>query len=149
MREWFIIIIHNNPSNPPFLISISKNDPLLMIHSHQQEVPTISHPVSELLRWRPCTWRRPPGTCMASGRSSTPRRKRFEMLRIPLVWLNYHNYIIYIPEDPKYGLFACIWVCTLSERPTMLFTVWPWFLHAFPTVFFRLISDSFRQNLGA
>ena len=27
------------------------------------------------------------------------------------------------PEDPKYGLFACIWVCTLSERPTMLFAV--------------------------
>ena len=27
----------------------------------------------------------------------------------------------YIPEDPKYGLFACIWVCTFSERPTMLF----------------------------
>ena len=40
------------------------------------------------------------------------------------------------PEDPKYGLFACIWVCTLSERPTMLFAVWPWFLHAFPTAYF-------------
>ena len=43
-----------------------------------------------------------------------------------------------IPEDPKYGLFACIWVCTLSERPTMLFAVWPWFLHAFPTVDFPI-----------
>ena len=41
-------------------------------------------------------------------------------------------------EDPKYGLFACIWVCTLSERPTMLFAVWPWFLHAFPTVYFPI-----------
>ena len=53
-----------------------------------------------------------------------------------------------IPEDPKYGLFACIWVCTLSERPTMLFAVWPWFLHAFPQLFFRLISDKFRQFFG-
>jgi hypothetical protein len=34
------------------------------------------------------------------------------------------------PEDPKYGLFACIWVCTLSERPTMLFVI------------FACISDS-------
>ena len=32
-------------------------------------------------------------------------------------------YICLYPEDPKYGLFACIWVCTLSERPTMLFAV--------------------------
>ena len=42
------------------------------------------------------------------------------------------------PEDPKYGLFACIWVCTLSERPTMLFAVWPSFLHAFPTAYFPI-----------
>ena len=32
----------------------------------------------------------------------------------------------------------CMHLGTLSERPTMLFVVWPWFLHAFPTLYFPI-----------
>ena len=50
-------------------------------------------------------------------------------------------------EDPKYGLFACIWVRPQSVRPCYLWSDHDFCMH-FQHCIFRLVSAKFRQFLG-